>query len=425
MRVLIFSTGSLGDFLPFVGIGRELQQRGHEVTLFGNGFYRRYAEQAALDFQALYSADHYQRSMDRNWSGLSGVRLWVEHTLSLVTPVEQLIRARAVAGETVVISVGWMLGARIAREMLDIRLVTVHLQVEALGTLLAGEGPLQRARRAIRRSVFAAMSDALFARRLNAMRKTLGLSPVRRVVTQWWNSPDLVIGMFPEWFQPPAPDWPDRTFLAGFALYEPDRVFEGEGELQAFLEAGEAPLVFAQGSWVSDAAGYFRTSIDAAQALGRRAILLTSRPGDVPSSLPPGVLHMKFVPYSRLLPYAAAMIHHGGIGSLAAAVQAGIPQLICPRAGDQLPNARRLKRLGLAETIASRHYRTDRVCAALERLLSSPSVAAACAGFSRVSAAVGTFERIADRVEGLFGGGSLVRDKTALLSAQALSSASG
>ncbi|MGD8310405.1 MAG: glycosyltransferase, partial [Chromatiales bacterium] len=73
MKVLIFSTGSLGDLLPFVGLGRELRDRGHQVTLFGNGYYGQFAEQVGVDFQPLYSADEYRNLIQRDWSGLKGV----------------------------------------------------------------------------------------------------------------------------------------------------------------------------------------------------------------------------------------------------------------------------------------------------------------------------------------------------------------
>ncbi len=402
MKALIFSTGSLGDLLPFVGMGRELQRRGHQVTLFGNGYYDAFAERAGLDFQPLYSADEYRSLIQRDWSGLSGVKLWAGHVLSSVLPVERLVRSHAVPGETVVISLGWMLGTRIARELLDIRLVTIHMQPEPLGTLLVGRGWLQDVRRAVRRLAYGAMADAVFARKLNALRRELGLGPVRRVVTEWWNSPDLVVGMFPDWFQAPAPDWPAQTFLPGFALYEPVQAFEEEPDLEAFLSAGEPPVVFGQGSWIQGAEDYFRSSVAAAQALGLRAILLTPHVEQVPSHLPGDMLHLKFVPYSRVLPRSAAFVHHGGTGSLASGLAAGIPQLVCPRVGDQPANARRLTRLGVAESIAPRHYKAAAVRAALERLLSSPSVAAACARFAEASRTMHTFARIADRVEGLY-----------------------
>jgi UDP:flavonoid glycosyltransferase YjiC (YdhE family) len=245
------------------------------------------------------------------------------------------------------------------------------------------------------------MSDAVLARKLNTLRRELGLSPVRRVVTEWWNSPDLVVGMFPDWFQPPAPDWPAQTFLPGFALYEPEQEFEEEPELEAFLDAGEPPVVFGQGSWIQGAEEYFRSSVAAAQALGLRAILLTPHVEQVPSKLPEGMLHLKFVPYSRVLPRSAAIVHHGGTGSLASGLAAGIPQLVCPRVGDQPANAQRLTRLGVAESVAPRRYTSATVGAALQRLLSSPTVADACVRFAETSRTMRTFPRIADRVEGL------------------------
>src|SRR6185436_2126361 len=61
------------------------------------------------------------------------------------------------------------------------------------------------------------VGGVLLGRELNALRRSLGLPPVRRVF-QWWFSPQLLIGMFPEWFGQPQPDWPSQVKLAGFPL---------------------------------------------------------------------------------------------------------------------------------------------------------------------------------------------------------------
>ena len=88
--------------------------------------------------------------------------------------------------------------------------------------------------------------------------------------------------------------------------------------------------------------------------------------------------HVPFLPLSRILPRTSALVHHGGIGSAAAALAAGVPQLVMPFAHDQPDNAARLCRLGVASALWPRRASGARMAARLRHLLSSPSVAARC-----------------------------------------------
>ena len=106
--------------------------------------------------------------------------------------------------------------------------------------------------------------------------------------------------------------------------------------------------------------------------------MLTKYADQLPAKLPPTVRHFGFVPLSRLLPRTAALVHHGGIGTCAQGLAAGVPQLVRPMAFDQYDNTRRLARLGVGDEISVKAFRTPAVAAALERLLTSPGVAANC-----------------------------------------------
>src|SRR6202030_1934782 len=127
-----------------------------------------------------------------------------------------------------------------------------------------------------------------------------------------------------------------------------------------------------------DARDYFASSVEVAQALGRRAVLLTAHPRQLPASLPPGIRHFGFVPLSTLLPRAAAVVHHGGMGTLGQALAAGVPQLTVPMILDQFDNSRRLLRLGVSANVRSAAYRSASITRLLRNLLESPQVAERC-----------------------------------------------
>jgi UDP:flavonoid glycosyltransferase YjiC (YdhE family) len=231
------------------------------------------------------------------------------------------------------------------------------------------------------------MSDTLFVQPLmgglNGLRRELRLPRVKRVFCQWLHATDMTLGLFPDWFGPPQPDWPPNTHAVGFPLWDAPENAELSDDVREFLAAGTPPIAFSPGSANREAHHFFEAAVDACQRLGRRGILLTKYDHQLPAELPDSVRHFGFVPLSRLLPHMAALVHHGGIGTCAQGLAAGVPHLVRPMSFDQFDNSRRLVQLGVAEEISVRKFHGPAVAAALSRLLESPSVAAKCREFAQ------------------------------------------
>jgi UDP:flavonoid glycosyltransferase YjiC (YdhE family) len=213
---------------------------------------------------------------------------------------------------------------------------------------------------------------------LNAFRRQIGLSPVDRILTRWGHSPQMVIGLFPAWFAAPQPDWPPHTHLTGFPLFEEDGEVEMAPEVQAFLAAGEPPIVFMPGSLMKYADRFFETAVQATQFLKQRAILLSRSTRQIPKNLPDTIRHFDYVPFQRLLPHAKLLVHHGGVGTCAQALQAGIPQLIHPMAYDQLDNAWRLRKLGIGDWIKPKDWHKPILTEKLTALTTDSQVREQC-----------------------------------------------
>jgi len=169
-----------------------------------------------------------------------------------------------------------------------------------------------------------------------------------------------------------------------------------------FLDAGPPPLVFTFGTGMRQAKEVFSESVAVCRALERRGVLLTRFPEQLPAPLPDDVCHFNFLPFSFVLPRAAALIHHGGIGTLSQALAAGIPQLVVPFAYDQPDNADRLEQLGVGRTLPPEAYRADTAATALRELLDSPAVSARCQALAQrlraaqpLAEAVGALEKLA------------------------------
>ena len=427
MRVLLVSIGTAGDLLPFIALGKALRARGHEVTVLGNGFFRAVAEKECLGFVEVCSAEeHVKRARQRsNWDVRRSFREGGRNLLEDMPRVYEAVAAHYVPGETVVAAAGMMFGARVAQEKLGLPLATIHLYPLCFRSIHDKNTwpwwmPLMM-RRALFRIIERGI-DRHFGVEINAFRSHLGLAPVSQVLSRWWSSPQLVLGLFPEWLSRPQPDWPAHTLLTGFPLYDTLQPFTAERELDEFLSAGAAPVVFSHSSAVLDAHRFFAASVAIAQSLGRRAVLLTPQGDQVPQPLPPGVCHFPFVPHSHLLPRAAALVHHGGIGTAFQALAAGIPQLIVPVFLDQPDNGRRLKQLGVAETVRRGAYCPREVSRKLERLLRSEEVSASCREYAARCQQAHAAENACVALERLFAvggrGGSDARHAGAFKSAE-------
>ena len=103
-------------------------------------------------------------------------------------------------------------------------------------------------------------------------------------------------------------------------------------------------MVFVAGSGNRQATRFFSAAVEACHRLGCRGMLLTRYAEQCPQRLPPGVRHFDYAPLSHVLPRAAALVHHGGIGTAAQGLASGRPQLVMPMTFDQPDNASRLVR---------------------------------------------------------------------------------
>jgi UDP:flavonoid glycosyltransferase YjiC (YdhE family) len=223
-----------------------------------------------------------------------------------------------------------------------------------------------------------AVVDRLLAPPVNAMLAEHGLPPVKGILDEWWLSPQLVLGLFPEWFATPQPDWPKQLKLTNFPLYDEDDVEPLSRQLDVFMSMGDKPIVFTPGSAMTFGQDFFRESVEACKRLNARGILLSRHREHIPPNLPPTVQHFDYVPFSRVLPRAAALVHHGGIGTTSQALAAGCPQLIMPMAHDQLDNAHRVEALRAGTWIQRSKYRAKNVAAALAMLANNHVAAHHC-----------------------------------------------
>jgi rhamnosyltransferase subunit B len=416
MKVLLVTIGSHGDVHPFVGMGIALRKRGHDVILMTNGYFEPLARSAGLEFAPLGTEAEFReliKDPDLWHPRKSFEAVFCRGAIPLMEPTYQLIEQHNVPGETVVVAACLALGAIIAHEKLGIPTASAHTAPIIMRTIHDVPkypilGMPRWSPKWLKRVLWAFgdrfLVDPLVAPAVNKFRAKLGLTqPVKGILNTWWHAPQLVMGMWPEWFAPTQPDWPKQFKAIGFPLFDETGITPISTELDAWLGAGDAPIAFTPGSAMVQGKQFFEESTKACVQLNRRGILLTRHPEQIPPRLPSLVRHVDYAPFTELLPRCAALVHHGGIGTTAQALRAGCPQLIMPMAHDQFDNALRVTKLGVGASISVRGYRATRIAEQLKPLLESRQVRERCAAISRQFLAINPLEIAANLIEELGG----------------------
>lgn len=378
--------GSAGDVNPFLGIGHALAARGHEVSFLTNPYFEDSVKAAGLSFGAIGMKEEFVRLLSHPdlWHPARGMDAIFRPAADWTCEQYQRLAALAAGGLDGIVAPFQCFGARLANEAMGIPLATVlpnPILVESVHDpvrypvlrALSCSGSLAAR---LLYTLVTADFERIVRAPINRCRAELGL-PLLKRVSPWTWSKNLVIGLWPGWLRGPQRDWPTQLRLTGFVHYDGPPAHESAPLVdEAFL--AQRPIVFTPGTAMTSAARFFATALEATQRLARPALFVTRFADQLPQPLPESVRHVAFAPFSALLPRCAAIVHHGGIGTAARALAAGIPQLLMPMAHDQFDNAHLLERLGVAKSLPQRRFTTRRAARVLDRLLSSPEVKEHC-----------------------------------------------
>jgi rhamnosyltransferase subunit B len=352
MKFLIVTVGSIGDLLPFLAVAEALRQRGHTVVIASNAGYAALVKMAGFEFAAIW--DRSQQSLD-SVIGHDPQRAWAtvrkEMFIPATRPARDFIAHHTRGGPCTVLASWTAFGARLAHEELGVPLCTVYLSPGAVGV-----DDNHRPDSATHRN----------------------------------------IGFYPAWFGDSLGVRP-----TGFMMFDDAQIPALPAELESFLQQGTPPVIFTPGSFMRRAESFFQQSLAACEALNLRAVFLTPYQEQIPARLPTSVLHFKYVPLQRLAPRSAALVHHGGIGTCAQGLRAGIPQLVSALFFDQPDNAARLAALGVGQGISPNAYGADAAAAKLRELLASKTVRQDCAHASALFGGQDSADLICEIVEAM------------------------
>jgi rhamnosyltransferase subunit B len=384
---VVITAGTLGDLYPLLGLASALKRRGRRVTVVGPTAHLEATRPTGLPYIGLGTAEQFKQVLEHPdlWDPKKGLDV-IWQFMSLATEhFEKTMAEWPVSPRCVMVTHPLLLhlAAVVRAERPDWRIASVFLAPSNLRTchdpLTMGPLRIPRwvphgVRRWLWRLIDRRLLDPVAVPRINHIRQAHGLPPVTGYVEHLLTAGDLTVTLFPDWFGPRLPDWPEPLQAGAFPLFDPGADAPLPAPLAQFLDAGDAPIVFTPGSGFRRGGPYFEQALQAAQRLGRRAVFVTPHRDQVPASLPDSVFWQPGVPFRTLLPRAAALVHHGGIGTTAEALHAGVPQLVVPRAFDQFDNAMRVASLGVGQVLEAKRLSASALHRALQRLLGTDGI---------------------------------------------------
>ena len=353
VRVVLATVGSRGDVQPMLPLAQALVARGHIPLVAAPPNFESWVNSLGFEFAPL-GADM-QVFMAENREFMTGNPLKMYRGMSRYfseqIPLQMKQLVPVCRGAQAILFGGLALAAPSVAE---------HLDLPKLGVLYttcmlpSSQHPppsvpwhgmpdwmndvLWRANRLL--------SDKLARGAVSGARVGIGLPPIDDLRRHLTEECPLVIAA-DEILFPPDPAWQGRYPYANFIYFDDPAPLDPE--LDAWLGAGEPPVFVGFGSMSGEGTDRIgRMIVDAISVTGRRCIVGAGWAGLGAGSLPPGWRVVREAPHALLFPRTAVVVHHGGSGTTASALRAGVPQVILPLILDQFYHAHRLHLAGIA-----------------------------------------------------------------------------
>ncbi|CAM3854988.1 glycosyltransferase [Tsukamurella strandjordii] len=364
-RIAISAFGTRGDVVPLTGLGRRLQSSGIDVVIAAQEPYRPEVDSAGITFaplprdtraetiaspaaQALVDGTSMRpskESLEEMREGLRGVG----KAMAEASDGADLLLLEGPVGALLGRHVAAALGLPSAGVMFQPASPTGAFSPPALGTRSFG--------RLGNRAVWwlGGFAERVYAPVVAELRRDLGLpakpSAAEKRARRGWP----VLYPFSEAVLPRPRDWPDHLHVTGYLT--PESVGGLPSHVEAFLEAGPPPVAITLGSTATAQGEHLSAIIaEATASAGVRAVVQSGWAGLAPEG--EHLLVVDDLPHAQLFPRCAAVVHHCGAGTTAAALRAGVPSIPVPGIMDQPFWAQRLHTIGAGTAPRPRHSLT-------------------------------------------------------------------
>lgn len=345
MQIIIPTIGTRGDVQPYIALALGLQNAGHIVTVATHPTMRSLVESYGVTFSSIgpdIDIGHETaviRGRSPHWMigfmrvmKFSFAMLEQSHhdLLKLCRDADLVIASHSAAGS-------------MEADKLDLPTVSVTLMPQAIPV----HNPQDSFPKRTVMKLAGAGMGLMMTRPLNQIRKRMGIPPMGATgITSLCLN---LIPLSPHVF-PPNPLWEPRHRMTGYWFAPSPQTWNPPAGLLKFLEAGEPPVVISLGAMAlsgEDAFEAAQITVAAVQQAGVRAIIQGWDEPMKMTHLPQSIFHAGSVPHDWLLERAGGLVHHGGFGTTAAGLRAGIPSLVIPHIIDQFIWGQKVAELGV------------------------------------------------------------------------------
>lgn len=392
MDIALISFGSRGDLQPAVALAVALQRAGHRPRLASYGGFAELAAAHGVDFRpvegdvaGMLNTDELRAHME---SGKNNPIRLLRSLYAHVRPIADKMVADvtdACRGADVIVSFGGLVFAGLTlSEAFGATLVRADLQPIAVPTRAfpSALAPFPASKSGLVNRLSHVLITQLFFQVLRPINQTarasLGLPrwPLRGPMAGAERARvPLLLACSPSVLPKPA-DWPPHAHVTGYWFLDRPDSFSPPPDLEAFLAEGPPPVYVGFGSMGNrDPARTTRIVLGALERAGQRGVLLTGWGGLRRADVPASVHVADNVPHDWLFPRMAAVVHHGGAGTTAAGLRAGVPSVIIPHFADQPFWAHRVHELGASPRPIPRGRLTEaRLAEAITAAVTDPGI---------------------------------------------------
>lgn len=398
-RFIFEGIGTRGDIAPLIAVGAELARRGHDCHLLADEAFASDATAARMQFTPIAG-----KTFDTPPS--AGYR-FDNYLFPGLSAAAGFFRQVAADGRpTIIINADRYAASNLLCERYALPACRLYLTPFKVRSLISPPWPLLRQAQGILGHtylkhtlprIYAAMDkDVRALDIINRQRRAMDLDPVS---TGWYEEPHVRkhMALFPAWYCEPAADWPSGIELAGFPL--PRSAGQLPEALNAFIEREGRPLVFTPGTSIVDVEKFFVHARQCCEELRMPGVFLSRHLAGAADRFGSRILLIDYVELDLLLKRSALLVHFGGIGTLARALEAGIPQIIAPLVFDQPDNGHRIQSLGLGRVIEQTELSGQNLATAARLLLDDPVALKKLGAVQELLAHTQATSRCADGIE--------------------------
>jgi len=417
-RILLLASGTRGDVQPYIALGLGLQSAGYQVSLATHARFQPLTERYGLG-TSLLEGNPSELLMQSGWeSALAfkadwgrGLRASLQFTRAARPMYERMLASAwnsCQGADALVAGLPTIWGAHIS-EALNIPCILCFLQP----LTRTGEfpSPLFPYRRSFGRSYnhlsYRIIEQVLWQpwrALINRWRRDqlhLHPAPMRGIHHRLYTDTTPVIYAFSERVVPRPKDWPAWHQTVGYWFLEEGDSYSPPQDLKRYIEAGDPPVYIGLGSTgvhkSDDVLALLSRALDGTNL---RAVLAIPSAPDLGLNQRRSIFTVREVSHAWLFPRMAALVHHGGAGTTASGLRAGIPAFIMPQYADQFFWGERLFELGVGpRPLPLRSLSAERLAHSLERMIRDTKLSESARKFSQAISTETGIKRAVDVIQ--------------------------